>query len=58
MREIPEGTLAESLEDCKRCKNFRDNKCEIFKEEVKLEDRFSCGAVEVMVSSLEQYYNR
>jgi hypothetical protein len=45
MRDTPKGIIAETIEDCKKCKWFKDNKCEKFET---IEDRFVCGAVEVI----------
>jgi len=48
MKEIPEGILAISLEDCKRCKHFDVSKnwCNEFGEQVSTQDKFDCGAFE------------
>ena len=45
MKEIPEGTLAENIEDCKKCRKYINNQCEEFG--VIIDEKFTCGAFEV-----------
>lgn len=54
MREVPEGILAETIEDCRRCKHFSNNQCDKFGV---IEGRFVCGAIELTEqNTLSDYY--